>query len=164
MEQLLAHVTEYAIAYILIILCLLPVLYVTRRYSVPLIQYSLEIVLYLGLMHLTLWLLVWGTREFRKASSMRALESPGAGGEPEWGTPLLEFWNRAAYDPEWLFWVEVVFAVLIIYLVARYRPLKIQRGRAWKFNEKKAKGKAGVAYGGRQVGTKPGAMGRGARR
>ncbi|HOV34164.1 MAG TPA: hypothetical protein PLX23_12465 [Candidatus Hydrogenedens sp.] len=44
---------------------------------------------------------------------------------PDWKTPLYDFWNYTAYSPNWIFYVEIVFAVIIILLVLRFRPPKL---------------------------------------
>lgn len=125
MEAVLAHFTEYWIAYAAGLVCLLPILYVTRSYSLPIIFYTVEMVLYICIMHVVMWTLVIIAKWFKEQSSMRALGDPERA--PEWQTPLLEFWVREEYNPPGLFWVEVVFVVVIIAAVYRYRPPKLKR-------------------------------------
>jgi len=130
MDVVLEHLKEYYVAYVVVVICALPVLFFTRKWSVPIILYAIEVAIYLGLMHLAFFLLVRLTRWFKENSSMRALREDGRPVDaPEWGTPLLEFWKREAYDPSWIIWVEVAVAVLIVFLVWRYRPMRVQRKR-----------------------------------
>ena len=85
-------------------------------------------VLYALIMHVVMWLLVAVTRWFKESSSMRALDKDGIPEDaPEWGTPLVEFWDTTAYDPNWVWKAELVCLVLVLAAMWRYRPMKIQR-------------------------------------
>lgn len=159
MAAVLAHLEEYWMAYALLAVCLIPILYVTRRYSVPFIQYTVEIVLYIAIMHVAAWCIVAVTRWFKEQSSMKALQEDGRPVDaPEWTTPFFEFWNRELYTPPWLVWVEVVAAVLIVIAVFRFRPMRIQHKRGWSFKDKTEKKKTslskppGPSYGARMSG------------
>lgn len=125
MEAVLAHFTEYWIAYAAGVVCLLPIIFVTRAYSVPILLYTVEMVLYICIMHVVMWTLVIIGKWFKEQSSMRALGDPERA--PEWQTPLLEFWVREEYNPPAIFWVEVAFAVIIVVGVYRFRPPKVKR-------------------------------------
>ncbi|HEX72429.1 MAG TPA: hypothetical protein ENN65_03840 [Candidatus Hydrogenedentes bacterium] len=128
MDAVTAHLSEHYLYYIIGAAALLPVLYLTKRWSAPLVFYTLEIAVYLGLMHLVMWGLVGLTRWFAENSSMKALREDGKPIDaPDWGTPLLEFWQQEAYQPGWVYYVEIVAALLIIVLVWRYRPMRVQR-------------------------------------
>jgi len=127
MELVLDHLKEHYGTYVVAALCVLPLLYVTKKWSVPIILYIIEISVYCAVMHTTMFLIVAVTRWFKENSSMRALREDGKPLDtPEWGTPWLEFWNTAAYDPRWVIYIEVALVVIILVLVWRYRPLKIQ--------------------------------------
>ncbi len=128
MDAVAAHLSEYYLYYLIGVAALLPVLYLTRRWSGPLVFYTLEIAVYLGFMHLVMWALVGLTRWFAENSSMKALREDGRPIDaPDWGTPLLEFWQQEEYQPGWVFYMEIVAALLIIGLVWRYRPMRVQR-------------------------------------
>lgn len=145
MDVVLEHFKEYYIAYILGAIVVLPGIYFTRRWTAPAILYAVEITVYLCLMHLAVWLVVGLTRWFKENSSMKALREDGRPVDsPDWGTPLLEFWKRAEYRPEWLLYVECVLLLIIIFLVWRYRPMRIQRRhkrRAFKNEAAAARGR-----------------------
>lgn len=165
MEPVITHLREYQSAYIAGAVCLLPIIFLTRRYSVPLILYTVEIAIYLSLMHLGIWLLVNLTRWFKEQSSMRALQSDGRPVDaPDWQTPLLTFWDRELYQPGWLVWVELVGVAIIVVLVIRYRPLKLQRKRAWHFTDKSEKKKASRPGAGARTAVSARSGGRGGRR
>ena len=141
MEAVLAHLKEYYVLYGAALLVLAPALYFTRKYSLPIIFYVLETIVYLCMMHTAMWLIVSLTRWFAENSSMRALREDGRPMDtPEWGTPLLNFWQVESYDPHWVVYVEAAAALIIMLLVWRYRPLRIKyKGKKRHFaNEGKA--------------------------
>lgn len=127
MEDLLAHVQENAVGYGIGALCLAPLIYVTRKYSVPFILYIVEFSIYACAVHISTWCLVNLTRWFKEQSSMRALREDGKPLDaPDWATPLLEFWKKEEYIPQWIWMAEVGCLVLVLALMWRYRPMRIQ--------------------------------------
>jgi len=128
MDQVLAHFKEYYMMYAIIGVGLLPVIYLTRKWTVPVILYLVELAIYYALMHGAMHVIVGVTRWFKENSSMRALREDGKPLDtPEWSTPFLEFWNKQAYDPQWLVYVEIALAVIILLLVWKFRPIQFQR-------------------------------------
>lgn len=121
------HLKEYYLIYILFLGCAIPLVYVTRRYSVPFIFYATETIIYMMLMHAAVGVMTRVAAWFKDQSSMkRAFDIKGAPA-PEWTTPWLQFWDRELYKPETLFYVEIVFALIILTLVWRYRPMRVKR-------------------------------------
>lgn len=128
MEDLITHFKEYATGYTIGAVCLAPLIYVTRKYSIPLILYLIEFTIYACSIHVVTWCLVGLTRWFKENSSMRALAPDGRPLDaPDWGTPLLEFWDKEAYNPSWIWIAEVVCMIIALALMWRYRPMRIQR-------------------------------------
>ena len=128
MDALIANMQENAMLYGAIAVCLAPIIYVTRKYSVPVILYCVEFAIYALIMHVVVWVIVAVTRWFKESSSMRALDKDGIPEDaPEWGTPLVEFWDTEAYDPNWVWKAELVCLVLVLIVMWRYRPMKVQR-------------------------------------
>lgn len=130
MDVVLEHIREHQTYYTaggVVFIALLPLIYLTRRWSVPLIQYTLETVIYVVCMHFGVGAVTRVAAWFKDQSSMkrafdiRNIEAPG------WTTPWLRFWEREAYEPAGLFWFEVAAALFIVFLVWRYRPLRIKR-------------------------------------
>jgi hypothetical protein len=138
----IAHLQEHAVLYIVLLVFVVPLLYFTRKYSLPIIFYTLETVIYLCSMHIATWLLVSLVRWFAENSSMKALREDGKPVDaPTWGTPFLNFWDRAAYDPKWLIYLEIALALIIMFLVWRYRPLRIKyKGKKRQFNNEGGSG------------------------
>ncbi len=128
MDLLVEHFQANIWIYLAGAVVVLPLVYLTRKWSVPAILYTIEIAIYMLIMHTSVFLLVKVTRWFKQESSMRALRPDGTPeGAPTWGTPYFEFWRRDLYDPPWIVYAELAFIVVIVYLVWRYRPLKVQR-------------------------------------
>ena len=145
MDVVLDHLREYGLVYLAGLAVVAPLIYFTRKWSVPVILYTVEITIYWAGMHTLVWVLVKVTRWFKQESSMKALRADGVPEDaPTWGTPYLEFWRRELYDPAWVVYLELTFAVIIIYLVWRYRPMKIQRrGRRQAAQERRKAKSAG---------------------
>lgn len=144
-----AHVQEHAVLYIVLLVFVVPLLYFTRKYSLPVIFYTLETMIYLCLMHIAMWLLVSLVRWFAENSSMKALQEDGKPIDaPTWATPFLHFWDKAAYNPAWLMYLEIALALIIMVLVWRYRPLRIKyKGKKRQFNNEGGSGAKKPPYG-----------------
>lgn len=125
LRPLFPHFQEYSVLYIVGLPLLLAFIYLTRRYSLPGILFSLEFSLYTFSMHTVVHLLVRLFAWFKNSSSMKALQSDGSRLDPEaWTTPWLEFWDWDIYDPEWIPYMEGAFIIAIIILMAKYRPFR----------------------------------------
>lgn len=154
MDAVTAHFQDFYGYYIVGALVLLPLLFFTRKYSLPLILFSIESIIYMGLMHVFIGTVVRVTRWFKENSSMRALREDGKPIDaPEWTTPWIAFWDETQYDPQWIYYMEIVFCVLVVIAVFRFRPMKVQRNRERKFDDsggridRKKRGRAGNSGG-----------------
>ncbi len=130
MDLVLEHLNEHQTYYVvgaIVFVALLPVVYLTRRWSVPLIQYTLETIIYIVLMHFALGVITRVAAWFKDQSSMKRAFGTQNVEAPDWQNPWLTFWDRTAYHPDWLFWFEIVAAVLIVPLVWRFRPMRVRR-------------------------------------
>ena len=164
MDQVLEHLRANMTGYIILGVCLVPLLFLTRKYSIPLLMYAVEITIYFVIMHVVVWLFVGVTRWFKESSSMRALREDGVPeGAPDWSTPLVEFWDKAQYNPEWVAWVEIVLAIIVVALVIKLRPLKIQRKttRDWRASGNKTKAYDPRKYAPTPLTAKPGLSSKG---
>ncbi len=124
-EEIVEHFrTNYSI-YIAVIICLLPVIFFTRKYSLPAIFYTIEILIYLALMHVTMYTMVIIAKWFKEQSSMKALHDPERA--PDWQTPLIAFWQKDEYNPVGVYYTEMAFVLVVFYLVYRFRPPKFKR-------------------------------------
>ncbi|HNR29326.1 MAG TPA: hypothetical protein PKI11_00420 [Candidatus Hydrogenedentes bacterium] len=127
---ILDHLKEYAVLYALGAVCVIPTLVITRRWSVPLILYAVEIAIYLGLMHVGVGVITRVAAWFKDQSSMKRAFDIREAKAPGWATPWIEFWDIEQYHPEALLYVEIVVAVIIVFLVWRIRPLRVKRRQA----------------------------------
>lgn len=129
MDAALEHLREHHKLYAVIVLLSVPLTVFFRRYSVPAILYAIEFVMYAVLMHAVLGGTVRLAAWFRAESTMeRALDS--AASHPGWTTPFARFYDRALYNPPWLFYLEVAALVIIVILMFKYRPLRPQKKKA----------------------------------
>ena len=144
MEIVLEHLQSYWMYYAIGAAVLLPPLIYFRRWSLPLIQYAVEYVIYLGLIHVGLATIVLVTGWFVDQSTMkRARGLVGENYNPGWRIPLLEFWNRELYNPVWLFYAEIVVAVFVFVLMVRLRGIGVQRKKRKKVPPSKKVAAAG---------------------
>ncbi|MCC6796951.1 MAG: hypothetical protein IT366_17665 [Candidatus Hydrogenedentes bacterium] len=125
MELALAHIQEHAAQYGVVAAIVVPLLYLTRRWTWGPIQWALELVIYFGIFHIVLHYVVALTDWFQFESQMKMLvdEKVRLGYE----TPLNTPWVQEMYNPGWLFYFEIVAVVLIIAAMLRYRPMKTQK-------------------------------------
>ena len=131
MTPLVGHMEENIAYYLIGALFLGVFIFFTRRWTVPFILYTLEYSAYLVAMHVVVHYVTAVTGWFRNSSSMKALRPDGMPVDAvEWSTPFSEFWDKANYDPEWIFYVECGFAVVIFLLMLWLRPMKTQKPKS----------------------------------
>lgn len=122
------HIQDHQKAYILGVVLAVPAIFFTRKWSIPLFLYAVEICIYFALMHVFVHGLVALTGWFKENSSMRALRKDGRPLDAvDWTTPLVRFWNNEAYDPQWVAYMELAFVAIIVLLVFKFRPLRTQK-------------------------------------
>ncbi len=120
---LFGHFEDNWKIYAVVLVFLIPIVIVTRKWSLPFIFYTIETTIYLVFMHIIMHMFVALVVWFKVNTSMRALREDGTPAEvPDWATPLFDFWNLEAYIPKWVAYVEIAFAIIIILLVIWFRP------------------------------------------
>ena len=138
MEPLVDHFKQYYGYYAMGALCVLPVIILFRRYSVPTIMYAMELCIYMALLHCLTYGVVVFASWFKDQSTMkRARGLVGDDYNPGWKTPILEFWKRKEYNPEWLFYLEIALLFVVLVLMWKFRPLRARRPRKKTANAKK---------------------------
>jgi hypothetical protein len=125
-DAVLNHLQQHLVPYILLALGLVVIIFATRRYSLPIIQYTIEVLIYAAALHLLVWGVASGAAAFKRASSFQPLESQRQL-EATWTTPILHFWKLDEYEPAWLWKVELVGVAIVLYLVWKLRPIRIQK-------------------------------------
>lgn len=136
MEEILQHFQTNAKAYVILGVCALPCIIVTRKYSLPLIMYIVEYFIYLLGAHTLVYAVLNVAKWFKTNSSMRALRADGVPADaPDWTIPYFEVWKTDMYEPQWVWKFEVVVAILIFAAMWRYRPMKVQVKRVRRFSD-----------------------------
>ena len=135
MQTMLDHLSQNAIAYAVTLACIVPILYVSRRHTFPLIMQALEWTTYAIVVHFMVGGIVRFFAWFRDASSFK---NAGVGTQEEaeggFSTPLFDhFWDRSYYEPQWLFYVELSILLVVLFLAWKYRPV------TWNKNSYKGK-------------------------
>jgi len=125
MEPILAHLHAHWPQYAVIAAIVFPTVYLTRKWTLPVIQWTFELCLYAAAFHVILHYIVQVAEWFQFESQMKMLKDQRV--HAGWQTPLLHFWKQELYVPSWVFWLEVVFVFIAIYLMVRLRPMATQR-------------------------------------
>ena len=126
MDAVIAHFQACWIYYVTGFVLVVPTLYFTRDFSMPVVQWLLEWVIYATIMHVVVHYFIIFIIWFKMSTTMYFNEKV----DPGWQTPLAQFWKREDYSPSWLFYMELVFVVLVLLAMFRYRPMKTQKIRA----------------------------------
>ena len=125
-NPIMEHVVANPVIYGIVALLAVIIIYFTRPYSTSFIFYSIEIFIYIFIMHTIMHVLVYLTAGFSNQTTMRNVFDGEARGVATWTTPLVNFWERDVYDPQWIMWFEIVLVIIIIGLVRYFRPMKVQ--------------------------------------
>lgn len=133
MDTIIAHFQEWYTAYAVGAVIAAPIIYLTRRYSLPAILFTIESIIYFAIMHVLIGTIVRVAAWFKANSSM-AVVKDRTGGSVDWVTPWVEFWDKEQYNPQWIIYMEGVFAVVIVYLVLKYRPLRVHNPHKARFD------------------------------
>lgn len=128
MYAALAHLQEYWGYYAVGAAIVLPLLFMTRKYSMPVIQFALEFVIYSGLFHVFMVVLVYLAKAFKENTQMTWRDEDRV--SVPWNIPLKEFWDYTLYEPGWVFYFEIGVMVLILIAMLKFRPMKTQRKRS----------------------------------
>jgi len=129
MEPVLEHFREYYKLYAGIALVGLPPILIFRRFTIPAILYVVEFVIYAVLMHCLLGGVIRLAAWFKAESAMKRAFDARANTNPGWITPFRYFYDRALYNPPWLFYLEIALLVAILAAMWKYRPLRAQKKR-----------------------------------
>jgi len=128
LQPIYDHILENQILYGIGGVITLILVILLRKWSIPLIFYAVEYSVYLLIMHTFVHLLTRLTAWFRNSSSMKALRPDGMPLDAvEWTTPYFVPWKLERYDPQWIVYIELAFAVIILALMAWFRPMKTQK-------------------------------------
>ncbi len=124
MQPMLDHVSQNVVAYGVTSACVLAVVYVTRRQTLPYIMQLVEWVAYAVTVHFFVGGIVRFFAWFKDASALKNAGLEEALAQAVYTTPLFDrFWDRSLYEPEWIFFLELAL-ILAAWIVAwKYRPV-----------------------------------------
>jgi len=125
METLLAHIQEHLLEYGAGTAFVLIAVFFTRKWTLPVIQWAIELCAYAAIFHVILHFIVAVAAWFNYESQMKMLKDERVA--TGWQTPLFEFWNRELYKPSWVLWFEIAFAIGAFILMVRLRPMRTQK-------------------------------------
>jgi hypothetical protein len=113
-----------------------------------------RLAIYIGIMHVLVGGTVLLAGWFKDQSTMkRARGLTDQSFNPGWSTPFVEFWDYAAYTPRWIFFFELALCGVILFLMWKFRPMKLQRRKKKPAPPKKRPGMqyfSGTGTGGRR--------------
>ncbi|GMW01952.1 MAG: hypothetical protein AMXMBFR84_30880 [Candidatus Hydrogenedentota bacterium] len=125
MESILAHLQSNAVFYIIGAVVAIPIIYFTRPYSISVIQWVVELAIYGTGLHLFVAGLVRVINGFQYETQMKMLADERV--NQGWTTPIYQFWNLEAYNPQWVAYLEAGMLFAIFLLMLRFRPMKVQK-------------------------------------
>lgn len=126
MERFAEYLPENWEVYAAFLLILLPIVVVFRKQMLPVLQWIIEIGIYMVIVHFLLHGVARLAAWFKTESQTYVIEERQ---RYAWTTPIRQFWDRSLYNPEWLFWFELVLLAFIMFIVFKYRPMPVQRIR-----------------------------------
>ncbi len=130
MDVVQEHLREHYKLYVGIVLVLLPPVVFFRRYTIPAILYTIEFVVYCVLMHCLLGGVIRLASWFKAESAMKRAFDSVRDTNPQWKTPIVYFYDRSLYNPQWVFYLEIAAVIAILVLMYKYRPLRAQKKKA----------------------------------
>lgn len=127
MDPIVQHLQDNLAVYAVAAAVLLPVAYVFRRQVVPFIYHTFEYLVYCTLTHILLGGFTRAASWFHEQTTFHnAIEAKR--GPTNWTTPIsTNFWHKELYNPEWLFYMEIVLALGLLYVVVVIRPIRHRR-------------------------------------
>ena len=123
MDELVNHVVERWQAYAITAAFALPLVVMLWRHIAPVLLPVLEIMLYMTGIQILLHGFVRVVGWFKLETAMYHTDRA----DPGWEVPIAEFWNLAAYNPEWLFYAQGGALAIVTFIVLRCRPLRTQK-------------------------------------
>jgi hypothetical protein len=149
LDAITLHLQVNGVAYFVGAMVVIPLLVVFRKYTLPFLYHTVEYVAYVTIAHVFIGGLVRTFSWFRGETSFKNYNGDLSADFKPFTTPMTgEVWNRSLYTPLWVFWFEVVVAVILLYVVVFVRPIKFHN-KTYS-NKKPAPGKLSSRMGSRQ--------------
>lgn len=136
MDAVITFFQEYGAMIAVGLAIILPLGYVFRKYTVPLVFYTLEYATYVAIFHVVLHGIVSMFSWFRGETEFKNFDGSLRDDFVAITTPLYDgFWIRELYSPEWLFYFELVIAAGLLYVVTVVRPTRFGKNNKYKGNK-----------------------------
>lgn len=150
MELVFQHVQEHLRLYLLVTALVVPLLYLFRKQTLPVLYHAAEYFIYCIVFHLLVGAMLRVGTWYRLETSFRNQDGSTAANYEPFTTPLnLHFWEKELYNPQWFFYLEAAVAVGFLYLVIVVRPMRfkknIYRGRVEEPEAQKKKARQSEA-------------------
>lgn len=123
MNDFMEHMQEYWKAYVAVCACLLPVALIFRRRFFGVLFWVIETLVYFAVTHAVLLGVLFLAAWFKENTQMYWMEKV----RPDWHMPLIKLWEYEEYKPKWLIFLEGGLFLLIVFVMYRYKPMKVQR-------------------------------------
>jgi hypothetical protein len=126
-DTIAAHVQAHAAAYAVGGVIFLIVAIVLRKFVLPLLYHTGEYLLYFAVAHSFIAGFVRVFSWFREETEFKNFKGELPPTWTPYTTPMnLNFWQKALYNPHWLFWVELAIAAGLLYVVVMIRPTRLR--------------------------------------
>lgn len=153
------HVVDRWELYTGLVVALLPLLYLTRKVTWPIIAYGLTILIYTVIMHAAIHVILVLATWFRGATAFKVLEDGTTVQPAPLTSPLLEPWVIEQYNPTAVFYLEVVCFVGILVMIYYFQPMRLHKTNTYKGKEpqglKPSKKKRQRQFGGSNLTNRP---------
>lgn len=128
MQPIIQHVQEHLALYVGGVVLVLPLLYLFRKQTAPVLYHTAEYLIYCTVFHFVVGGLFRVGSWFRLETSFRNHDGSIAADYVAFTNPLnFNFWQKELYNPEWLFYFEIAAAAGFLYLVIVVRPMRFKR-------------------------------------
>lgn len=125
MEPIITAIRENLTIVAVIAVLLVPAIYFMQQKAAAFVFHTIEYFVYVLLMHYMLYAMVQVAAWYKQSTAMTVVEE-GAERAMPFNTPAgiisENFFNRALYNPTWLFYFEAIMCVALLYLVVVVRP------------------------------------------
>ncbi len=156
-DNLISNLQSNAAIYAVAAAAALVITVVFRKWVIPFLYHTVEYAIYFAAAHSFLAGFVRAFSWFREETEFKNFKGDVVGDWTPYTTPFsLDFWQMSLYNPQWLFWLELAIAALLLYVVVIIRPTRL---KAKPMQNKKPK--PGEISGGSSYSDKLRAAGRG---
>lgn len=128
MEPVIQHVQQHLGVYVAGAALILPLLYIYRKRTAPVLYHSAEYLIYCTVFHIVMGGLIRVGSWFRLETKFKNNDGTIAADFNPLTNPLnVHFWDKELYSPQWLFYVEIAAAMGLLYLIIAIRPMRFKK-------------------------------------